>query len=155
MPAASSTPSTRRRRHAGTGATGRSGPGAGAPGRGARRAAEGGTADDALEPSCVDLPECRVERLAHALAAFGRDPVVLLLRERGGLLVDRVQERPGCPGELLRLGRLLCGLGELAAGSVDLVVDEGAERWRQAPGAVHEVLQLAQAVPRRRARRQR
>src|SRR5262245_15531740 len=102
MPAAGSTPSTRRRRHAGAGATARSGPGAGAPGRSARRTAEIGTADDALEASCVDLPERRVERVVHALAAFGRDPVVPLLRERGGLLVDRVEERPGCPGKLLR-----------------------------------------------------
>src|SRR5262249_61515672 len=122
MPAASSTPSTRRRRHAGTGATGRSGPGAGAPGRSARRTAEVGTADDALEPSCVDLPEGRVERLAHALAAFGRDPGVLVLRERGGLLVDLVQDVPGWPRERVSLGRLLCGLGELDSCTLPLVV---------------------------------
>src|SRR5215469_17642346 len=111
MPAASSTPSMRRRRHAGTGATAPNGPRAGAPGRSAHKTVENDRWDrDALEASCRDLPERGVDRLVHALAAVRRDPVVLLFRERGGLLVDRPQERRGCPGELLLLRRLLFGL---------------------------------------------
>src|SRR5262249_59322382 len=108
-----------------------------------------------LQASSLERSEDRGHGLTDALLACRGDRLLLPLRERRCLVVDRLDQGPRLvrePGGLLRRAG---GPVELGDRRVHLVSDEGAELGIEPFGADDVALQRTQAIAGGRARRQR